>query len=739
MRGCARVTAAVLVVALGVGAAGPADAGDAPRPGVRRLLVVSLPHVTWEGYDVADTPNLDALLAEASIGGLAVRVKRRKTEVGSGYATIGAGTRAVAPVESGHAFGRDEIFEGTPAVQVYERRMGHSSSAQVVVLSVPSFVARQAREMFDAEVGSLGDVLGAASVHRAVIGNGDTDLARTDEEFYGRQLAAALMDGEGRVPGGRVDRGLLIDDPAAPFGVRLDGDAVEAAFVDEWRDRSVVLVEASDLVRAEAYRPLVRESLRDPMSLRALEDADLMVGRLLRHVDLERDGVLVVGPASPTAEPELTVVGLRVPGGTASLVRSATTRRDGFVTIYDVGAGIADLMGVERPDSMEGRPIEPGRRGGSFEERKQFLISENAEALFRDDAVGVMSALVVALQLALSLSAWLVLRFGRFERARTSIAVASLVILALLPMTYFAGLIDFAGPGFAGYIPFLLAGAGGLGAAAWALGRDDPVASAGWVLLVVVGVVVGTTLLSDTELLFNTAFGDSPIVAGRFAGINNLTFAQLAAGGIVLAVLLAHALGGRRGAVAATVLLAFLLVVDGLPAWGADVGGVLTAVPAFGYVAYRLFGVRLRPRTVVVIGAATILVIAAFTAYDLAQPEDQRTHLGRLYEQVDAQGGGAFVTVIARKAAANLRVITSSIWLLMVPGALSFTAYLLWRRPRFVQVVEARIPSFGIVLAGLLVTGVLGFGLNDSGIAVPGMVLGVLNPVLVHMSMRFQE
>lgn len=735
---------AVAAVLAAVATLAPAGAGAVEdkadeEPEVRRLLVLSLPHVTWEAYDEADSPNLDALLEDASVGGLAVRVKRRKTDVVTGYPTIGAGTRAVGTPQSVLAFGRDEAFEGGHASDVYERRMGHGSDADVLFLSTPALAARQARELFDAEVGALGDALAGAGIHRAVVGNADTDTERPEEHEYGRALALALADGEGRVPGGRVDQGLLRRDPDRAFGLALDHDRVEEAFEREWQGRAVVLVEASDLIRGEDYRRFVRESARDAMSARLIEDADRLAGRLLRHVDLARDGVLVIGPASPTQQPELTVVGLRRPGGRPSLIRSATTRRDGFVTIYDVGAGIVDLMGVDRPDSMEGRPLEEGRRGGDFEDRKEFVIRENAEALFRDDAVGVMSALVVALQLALSFVAWLVLRFRRFERARSWVAAAALTILAMLPMTYLAGTVDFAGPGFAAYVPFVLAGAAAIGAAAWALGRGDAVTSAGWVLFVVLGVIVGTTVFSDTELLFNTAFGDSPIVAGRFSGINNLTFAQLAAAGILLAVLLAHVVGGRRGVATALGLLALLLVVDGLPAWGADVGGVLTAVPAFGYVAYRLWGARVRPRTLVVIGAATMAAIAAFTAYDLSLPEEERTHLGRLYEQVEAQGGGAFVTVVLRKAAANLRVITSSIWLLMVPGALSFAAYLLWRRPRFVQVVESRIPTVNVALGGLLVAGVLGFALNDSGIAVPGMILGVLNPLLVHVSMRWRE
>jgi hypothetical protein len=42
-------------------------------------------------------------------------------------------------------------------------------------------------------------------------------------------------------------------------------------------------------------------------------------------------------------------------------------------------------------------------------------------------------------------------------------------------------------------------------------------------------------------------------------------------------------------------------------------------------------------------------------------------------------------------------------------------------------------------LVGLLVAAVLGMALNDSGIAVPAMMLGVLNPVLVRLALHTDD
>jgi hypothetical protein len=744
------VVVAAVLLPLGVGDAGAA-AGDQGRP-ARRVLVLSLPGVSWAHLREAHTPHLDALFEDSAVGNLAIRVVRRKIDPNTGYTTMGAGTRAEGPASTGLALARDEVFEQTPALEVFERRQGHSTRAGVLVLSAPEIHARQDALLFDAEAGAVGEALEEAGLHRAVIGNSDRTLDGTDPSDFDRPVAAMLMDAAGRVPGGRVDRGLLVRDPDAGFGLRLDDDAVLEAFEAEWRDGAVVAVEASDLSRTSAYRRFVRTPLRDGLSVSTLERVDRLAGRLLEHVDPGRDAVVVVSPASSAGRPRLMLAAVRAPTVETGLLYTATTRRPGFLTLQDLGAGLLDLVGVEAPASMEGRPFSSERRGDSASERIDYLVNENDEAMFRDDAYNVMSGTFVGLVVVSMGVAVLLLRRGHlvpylslvrtetaWRRAIRAMAFVGLMLLGVLPATYIAGALHFSGVGLAGYLPFVFGLGGVIALGAWIAGRRDPLRSIALVLGLMLVVIVGNVVAFDSELQVSTVFGDSPIIAGRFTGINNLTFAQLTVAGTLLAVLAADRVGGRRGAAAGIGLLTLLLLADGVPAWGADVGGVLTLVPAFGYVGYRLWGGRVRLRTVVVLGLATLVVVAAFGLWDLSRPVEDQSHLGRLFDQVSDEGFGALVTVVLRKAAANFRVVTSSVWALMVPFFFAFFAYVVYRRPRFVRAVEERVGRFDIALGGLLVAGVLGFALNDSGIAVPGMMLAVFSAVLVHLSLRFEQ
>ena len=82
-------------------------------------------------------------------------------------------------------------------------------------------------------------------------------------------------------------------------------------------------------------------------------------------------------------------------GVPAGYVRSATTRRDGFVQLVDVAPTMLARLGVARPESMEGRPYEAVRSGSSLGARMRFLADANHAARFRDGQTPLVSTVYV--------------------------------------------------------------------------------------------------------------------------------------------------------------------------------------------------------------------------------------------------------------------------------------------------------------------------------------------------------
>ena len=248
-------------------------------------------------------------------------------------------------------------------------------------------------------------------------------------------------------------------------------------------------------------------------------------------------------------------------------------------------------------------------------------------------------------------------------------------------------------------------------------------------------------LVLGGPLQFNTVFGYTPTVAGRFNGMGNPAFSMLTASGIILAALIAHRIGGPTGQPGSAIaVLGWCVVLDGAPFLGADVGGALTLVPSAGVTAWMLLGLAHQgPHR----GARRAGHRRRGRWRSASTTWVARRHAGRTwvvcFADIGDNGFEAFQTVVLRKLNANLSVLTSSVWTLMLPLVFAFVAFLFWRAPWRLRTIRERIPQERAAVAGLITAMVLGFALNDSGISVPGMMLGVVNASLINLLLRVDD
>ncbi len=237
-------------------------------------------------------------------------------------------------------------------------------------------------------------------------------------------------------------------------------------------------------------------------------------------------------------------------------------------------------------------------------------------------------------------------------------------------------------------------------------------------------------LVTGAHLEWNTVFGYSPTIGIRFVGEGNITFAQLAAAAVLFAGLFVWQVPTRTGARIALGVLAVTVVVMGVPGWGNDFGAVLSALPGFALLGWMLLGHRVRARSVAAIAGVVVAAVVAVGLLDLLRSPDQRTHVGKFFQKVGTDFGGATL-VIRRKAAANLSVLGHSVLLGAIIATALLVAYLWYAKPRSLRPVARAIPTAGATVLAFLVVAVLGFGLNDSGIAIPGMMSAVFESAVV--------
>jgi hypothetical protein len=735
--------AAAAVVALGAGAAAGCsssadDLAQRDAAPVERVLVVSLPGIDWETVEDAELPNLEQFVDGAAIADMSTRIGRRNATPTDAYLTLGAGTRAVAPlVDTAVAVEPDETYGGVPSAELLARRLGEVPDG-IAYLGIGAAIDANAESAFGAEVGTLGDQLDAAGINRAVIGNADAAEEVVSEDplpdgAYGRGAATMLMGSDGVVPGGAVSRSLLTHDPAAAFGMRLDSGEVIDAFDAAWDDDEpgVVLVEASDLSRVTAYGARATGAQRRALRDAAMAEADSLLGDLLDRIDPERDAVIVLSPVSPSASPALGIVGLRAPGVDAGLLQSATTRRDGYVQLADVTPTLLTLLGFdeEAADGMEGRSFQVGSRTGGADRARQLADAADAAA-FRD-ATMVLAVTVVSTSLALLVLATALRRRLPVSAQRLLVPLA-FGALGLVPASFLVGRIGAVRANLLAQIAVVVAIAAVLALVADRIEQRRPGRGA----LVAVGWVVGLIALDialGAPLQLNTIFGYSVGVAGRFTGLGNLAFALFGSATIVLAALIADR-AGNKGLRIALALMAAVVLMEGLPMLGGDVGGVLAMVPAFGVTALVLVGRPVGWREVAGLAVTTLVVLLAFALVDSIRPPEVQTHLARFADNVFDARWDTLSKNLGRRWQASLGGAELAGWItvaaaMVVAGAYAVSVAMGRAGPGASRPLRHR-PTLA-ACAGLAVLATLGLVANDSSVAVPLTMLIVIAPAAV--------
>lgn len=704
-----------------------------------RVLIISLPGVRWADVLEHETPNLDAFLETAAIGDLSTRIGRRPASITDAYLSIGAGTRALAPSEdAGVALDPDEMYLGVPSSIILERRLG-SVPDGVVYLPAGEAIARNDDSPFGARPGHLGDLLSAAGVERAVIANADTVEGavgeRVPQRAYARGAVTALMDSDGVVPRGRVGRSLLQQDPNAPFGRRLNQDAVLNVFDAFWSADGprVVLVEASDLHRASLYSDLAGEVQRQAMRADAFSDSDALLGELVERTDPSRDAVVVLSPVTSDSTPELAVAALRSPGVRPALLRSSTTRRDGYVQLADVAPTVLALLGLEQASEIEGRPFQAAQP--DVRDRVGHLIAAAEDADFHES---LMAKVVAAIFVLLSaLLAAVMFRDRLSERTRSWIEPFAMGVLGVVPGTYLVAQLDLVRQNTALYFACVVIVAALTAVTGTFIERRRE--GLGLIsVLAAIGVLFTLDVVLGAPLQVNSVFGYSVAVAGRFAGFGNLAFALFGATAVLLAVLVVERYG-RRGLWPVVVMLVLVVLVEGLPMLGGDVGGVVSMIPAFGITGLLLAGRRLRWPHVAALGAGTVTAVLAFAFVDAGRPAGSRTHLARLAQNLMDGRWEPFADSLGRRLQASFGSAEITAWASLAVMMLGAAVYV-WLVMRGVIGPEAprrpREPCWVAAAAGLSVLAVIGLVANDSSLAVPATMLVVVVPVF---AMRWRD
>lgn len=674
------------------------------------VVLVGVPGLLWEDVSSETTPFLWELAEEAGIGNMSIRSATSRTCPTDGWLSVSAGQRALSERES------FTVCEPAPQPE--------SNGSGATVPGFEDHIAQNRGSEFAAPVGLLGQTVSDADGTTLAVGPG---------------AALGAADTSGHVDH-YVDR---------------VGDLTP----ERLREVSLAVVEFPELTQLypdppadEEEGPEVDEVLDpDDVPERARGEALAVLDDRLRSLtEMLPPGssLSVAGVSMDTGGPsrltvalsgETTEAGFEGPG---AYLASESTRRPGLVILTDTTPTLLSELGMRLTEPTNGRVWHTTDRPATTDESVKRLVDFNTAAVVVGTAIpGFFSGLVALQLLIYAAAAYTLHRYSDGQRSKRKLVLSLTRVVALASAAFPVASY------LANLIPWWAAGTPMLALLACVLLADAVV-----VALAVLGpwrdnvlgpmtVVAGATFLVlfldlcfGANLQMNSPTGYSPIVAGRFYGIGNIAFAAFATGVLMTIAGLAHWLisRGHRGTAVFTALAvgAASVLIIGWPGLGTDFGGVIGLIPGLAVTTMMIAGVRITVPRLAAVGFTALAVISLLAWLDYLRPQNERSHFGAFAAQVI---NGEAVTILARKLASMLETLGNWQLTLLAGCALVFLFLVLKRPTRWrigaLQRAYEYAPTLRAGLTGSLVTALVGFAANDSGIAIPAIALTVMVPL----------
>ncbi|NEW07051.1 hypothetical protein GK047_13650 [Paenibacillus sp. SYP-B3998] len=775
----------------------------------KQVTVVSIPALSFQELQpnqLAALPNLRRLTEHSAIGAMNIRTSNRAMQ--DVYVTLGAGASAIG-VSKAQAFDSQESREGVQASQLLRRYLGYSehdqpfqNEGQLVVPDITMLQGVNVNQSADAVPGALGDVLKEHHIHRVALGSSDLGLSNVEEKKLRRFGAQMLMDSQGIVDKGAIGEATKVVAVDRPFGVKTDYTQLLTLWNREMiGQKSIVLIELGDLYRLYADQEHYSAARFQELKEHVLQEMDEWIGLIAARMT-SQNSLWIFSPEvhgqAAKAKSYLSPTLHYYSESKESLLVSESTRRLGVVTAQDFTVTLLREFNVPALGGMIGLPI-------TSKQTEQALVSllhdeANMQTVYRIrplllypfvtfEIIVLLTSLLYVLFIkrgedSIASNGWIA-RWKRHWRRSVRMLLLSVltapVIMLLLgwlvaPLTSNLGV----QAAIAGIVILFVIGALLLAVSIekWRLSSAML-----WLGCGTAGIIAmdGST---GAHAMKYSALGYDPMIGARYYGIGNECMGVLI-GALVLGVTAAfqrrydsaparaasgldeaaprkHTLAELETAAAAeaqaaaakpsrtAALLAcaaFLLVTVCLaaPSLGANAGGALSAVVAFGVAGVRCFaGERWRElrfsrgaALLALLLALGLLALWLLNSADSPAAAARESHVGRAFHALREGRFDQIGHLIVRKLRMNVHLIRASVWSKVLITSLFVMAVLVLRPRGRLRLWQHKYPYWMYGFSANMIGAIAALLLNDSGIvAAATLIIYVAVPMLL---LRMQE
>jgi len=477
----------------------------------------------------------------------------------------------------------------------------------------------------------------------------------------------------------------------------------------------------------------------------AASAADQQLARIVANLPADTRLLVTAPGAALGGQPHLRSVVVSGPGFADGLLRAASTRQPGIVTLTDLTPSVAEWLGHRVPPGLSGSRLTRGDRGSLAAAVRVLTGRDTAEQVWTSThgwfftAYGAADAVLLIAPVLLFWGSDAEQRRRRAAWWRT----AGVFAVAVPVGTFLANLVPWWLHTHPAAWLYAMAAGWTLVAAAAALAgpwRRQPFGPYGALCLFTLAVL-GIDVMTGSRLQLEVPFGLSLLEGGRFYGIGNEALGVYCVAALVAAawagLLAMRRYPGQRGVpvLAAGLVGLFAVVASGWPGFGAKVGGTIALVPCLVLLLAWLAGVQLRWRYAVPLAASGLALFFVFALvsyfFPAAGVSDMGTFAGNL---LHGRGGD----LLQRKVSSNVDTLTVTAVSWLIPVVAVATAVALWRpaplRLRLLARAFAAEPLLRVVAWLIWLVLVIGWFADDSGVIVPAAALPFALPLVIAMA-----
>lgn len=426
---------------------------------------------------------------------------------------------------------------------------------------------------------------------------------------------------------------------------------------------------------------------------------------ILRRFSVQNTEVMILGTHDFNGPENLKVAALNS-GNQLGTLSSGTRQRDGLIELVDIAPTILSRLCIKSNLDYEGSFVSTDKSDSSFTSLKNDRIDENNNAKLRKESSGNTSLIFIGFSTILLLLVIAFKYFKTYEKyERRAITYISTLSLAFFFSTFFVNAFE------PNSLSIWLLSTGGLSIAISTVlhnikltKRKIPeIFAFTFITMMIVDLIFNNLFQA------NAALGYSFITNSRSYGFSNFASAAFSASLIYLTYIYADKF--RYKTAFLIVSYAIGLLVIGYPKLGADVGGALSSAPSFIASFLLITKTKVKIARVAIYAAICSLLVLIFGYIDYLRPKNERTHLGRLFNDVHHKGLGTLYEVLIRKMEAMLSTFASN-WLIV---ALLMLAC--------IYLSKSEISISKALLFPIAMLAFFGTFLNDAGVLVGATVL----------------